>query len=181
MQVNKLDKTAFFMEFKRVMEYLALYEKTTPQTIDLYFSQLKIIPADLWVKTIDYLIKTWQYKHLPLIADFLASYRAIRPTTSNYTPYARDDGAVNPMVAIRFIRDGLKCQDIAKKQLLQPRYGGNYDSALNYIEKKDLFKDFLKQKIQENECFSLQSEKWVHRDNAVVAGNFYYYPEQFGW
>jgi len=162
---------------------LAEYIKVpiTKQTLALYREKLDKFTDERFVDVIKYLYINWKYNHFPLIGDFYEAHKATRPTENTFNPTPRDDKAFNPMVQVGFICAGLKCQDIVKKQLLKPIFGIDYDSGYDYKEKRDMFKEFLLNKIKQNECFSLQQENWIKRENAVVSGNYYYYPEKFGW
>lgn len=175
-----MDKEIFKNGFSQVASYLGITGINT-LTIKLYYEQLNNIPENYWDKTVKYLIKTWKYKHLPLIADFLEAYKAIKPTESSYKPDTRDDKAFNPMTQIQYIVDGLKCQDIIKKQLLFSIFGEGYNNGYDYTKKRDMLKEFLAKKINAGECWSRETEKWIKKEDAVVKGNYYFYPEKFGW
>jgi len=169
--------------FKEQISGMLTYLKTslTELTIKQYYDALQKISDDDFNKAVKYLYSSWKYPHFPLIADFVAAYKAIKPTESTYKPQPRDDNAFNPMTQIKEIRFGLKCQDIIKKQLLQPIYGSGFDSGFDCGDKRDKLRVLMAEKIKANECFSLQNERWGKRENAVITGNYYFQPEKFGW
>lgn len=175
-----MDKSIFDKKFTEISTYLNI-TGITKLTMDLYFDQLETIPNELFLKTVEQLIKTWKYKHFPLVADFIEAYKAIKPTESTYRPVPRDDKAFNPMVGVPAILEGLRCQDKIKEQLLKPIYGNDWNNGFDYKDKRDRLKTFLSEKVKKLECWSRQTEQWIKRADAVVAGNYYFNPERFGW
>lgn len=163
----------------KLAEYIKV--SITKQTLALYHEKLDKFTDERFNDVIRYLYINWKYNHFPLIADFYEAHKATRPTENTYNPVPRDEKAFNPMIQVGFICKGLRCQNIAKKQLLQPIFGKDYDSGFDYKEKRDMLKEFLSEKIKQNECFSMQQETWIKRENAVIVSSYYFYPEKFGW
>jgi len=166
-----MDLEMFKMQMKRLSSViqaevsLSLVEKE-------YYPKFKTMDSQRFAKIVEYLIDNWKFKSFPTIANFKDAQSKTAKATSSKTNFEKAT-VENFIAGGQRVRWAWKQMGKIRRQVI-PDFNGD-----NTVASCTTMHDFYGRMVEENRVWSLQTQKWVDKRNAVQGE--YFDPKEFGF